>query len=201
MGNRRVALVALGCIALAVSGCATVPEEHKGAATGAAVGGAVGAAAGAMLGKDTKSAVIGGLLGALAGGAVGHYYYDKKRTHEETAKRYDYTSSTAPLVQIEEVSVTPPTVSPGAKLDLGATYALLGGDPAASLDVTETREIRHGSDLVGKPEVTVTRDGGTYVSSIPLVLSSTAKKGTYIVTTTVQTANAKDTRESSFTVE
>ena len=201
MGKRITAVVTI--VAFLSAGCASlsVPEEHKGAATGAAVGAATGAAAGAIIGDDLKGAVIGGLIGALVGGAVGHYYYDQKRTQAETAQKYGRTSSAEPLVQIEEVSAVPASVKPGERVELKATYAILGPEAGTKLAVTETREIRHQGELVGKPEVTVNRAGGTYVTSIPLALPATAKKGSYTVITVIQTANAKDTRESTFTVQ
>jgi len=80
-------------------GCASIPEEHKGAATGAAVGGAAGVLAGAAMG-DTKGAIIGGLAGALVGGLIGHYAYDQKKTKDETAQKYAYKSSMGTVLRI-----------------------------------------------------------------------------------------------------
>jgi len=134
-------------------------NEHKGAATGAGVGAATGAAAGAVLGKKgskTEAAIIGGLVGALVGGVIGHYAYDKKRTRQETAQKYDYQSSEGTRVRIEDVSAVPATVKPGDKVELGATYALLSPSADADIKITEIREIRHEGELVGRPEVTVT---------------------------------------------
>ncbi len=61
-------------------------------------------------------------------------------------------------------------------MELGATYALLSPSPDSDIPTTEIREIRHEGELVGKPEVTVTRKGGTYVTKVPLLLPSNAKK-------------------------
>jgi hypothetical protein len=69
------------------------------------------------------------------------------------------------------------------------------------INITETREIKMGTELIGKPEVNVVRRGGTYSSTIPLFLPSNAKPGTYSVITTVQTTTAKDSKETSFTVQ
>ena len=113
MRNRVIALLT-GIAFLVVTGCATIPEEHKGAATGAGVGAATGAVLGAVVGGSTKSAVIGGLLGALVGGAVGHYYYDQNKTRTETANHYGYRSTQGPMIRIEGASVEPQTVAPGA---------------------------------------------------------------------------------------
>ncbi len=199
MKHKIVAIVTILSFMVVLFGCASIPEEHKGAATGAAVGGAAGVLAGAALG-DTKGAIIGGLAGALVGGLIGHYAYDQKRTKAETDQKYAYQSSMGTMLRLEDVTATPATVKPGDKVDLKVTYAVL---EAADKDVniTETREIKMGSELVGKPEVSVTRRGGTYTSTIPIFLPADAKTGTYSVVATIQSPNAKDSKGTSFTVK
>jgi hypothetical protein len=78
------------------------------------------------------------------------------------------------------------------------TYAVLS--PQGEQNVTETREIKFGNDVVGKPQVTVQRAGGTYTSNVPLTLPQNAQTGTYTVTTTVQAGNSSDSRQSTFNV-
>jgi hypothetical protein len=205
MKIRICAVIALAVFSFGVFGCSTmgVPEEHQGAATGAGIGAATGAVAGALLGKSgakTETAVIGGLLGALVGGAIGHYTYDAKRTRQETEQKYGYHSGQGTMIRIEDTSTEPAMTRGGEKIELAATYALLGASADEEFNVTEIREIRIGNELVGKPEVTVVRRGGTYTSRVPLFLPQDAKRGTYKVTTTIETANAKDTRETTFMV-
>jgi len=200
MKYKIVSIVTILSFMVVLFGCASIPEEHKGAATGAAVGGATGVVAGALLGQSAKGAIIGGLAGALVGGLIGHYAYDQKKTKEETAQKYAYQSSMGTVLRIEGVTAMPSVVKPGEKVDLNATYAVLAPTDT-DLNITETREIRMGGELVGKPEVNVTRRGGTYSSTVPLFLPSDAKPGTYTVVTTIQTEKAKDSRETSFTVK
>ncbi|MFO0752082.1 MAG: hypothetical protein U0411_01985 [Thermodesulfovibrionales bacterium] len=193
----------LVAFAAGLSGCASIPEEHKGAATGAGVGAATGAAAGALLGgkgAKTETAIIGGLVGALVGGAIGHYTYDQRRTRQETAQKYNYQPSLGTQVRIEDATAVPGSVRPGGTVSLKATYAVLTPSSDSTVTVTETREIRKGGELIGRPESSVARSGGTYTSSVPLILPSTARAGTYTVTTTVQSGTIKDARETSFTV-
>jgi len=200
MKYKIVSIVTLFCfMAVGLFGCASISEEHKGAATGAAVGGAAGVLAGAALG-DTKGAIIGGLAGALVGGLIGHYAYDQKRTKAETDQKYGYQSSMGTMVRIEDVSVMPTTVKPGDKVDLKVTYAVLDSADR-DINITEIREMRMGGELVGKPEVNVTRRGGTYTSSVPVFLPSDAKTGTYSVVATIQSQSAKDSKETFFTVK
>ncbi len=203
MKYRIISIVTILAFMVVLFGCASMPEEHKGAATGAAVGGATGVLAGAVLGKSgskTGTAIIGGLAGALVGGLIGHYAYDQKKTKEETAQKYAYQSSMGTVLRIEGVTAMPSVVKPGEKVDLNATYAVLAATDT-DINITETREIRIGGELVGKPEVNVTRRGGTYSSTVPLFLPSDAKPGTYTVMMTIQSENAKDSRETSFTVK
>lgn len=201
--RKIVSLLIVIVFSFTMIGCETM-QEHKGAATGAGIGAAVGATAGALLGAKgakTETAIIGGLIGALVGGAVGHYTYDTKRTGQETAQKYNYQPTMGTMLRLEDTFAVPATVKPGDKVDLKATYAVLGTAQDAQVNITEIREIRLNNDLVGKPEITVTRSGGTYTSTMPLILPSDAKKGTYHVITTVQAGTSKDSRETTFVVK
>jgi len=187
-----------------IFGCASIPEEHKGVATGAGAGAATGAVAGALLGSKgskTEMALLGGLLGALAGGAIGHYAYDQKRTKEETAQKYNYKPSEGTVLRIEDVSVVPSMAKPGDKVDMKMTYAVLGVAAGKELEISEIREIRYQGELYGKPEIQVTRDDGTYSSSIPLTLPNDAKKGKYTITMTVKGPSVSDSKEVSFQIQ
>ncbi len=204
MKLKVISIIIILVFTVSLFGCATIPEEHKGAATGAGIGAATGAVAGALLGHEgakTEMAILGALAGALVGGAIGHYAYDAKRTRDETAQRYSYQSSMGTMVRIEDVSTLPNTAKPGDRVDLKTTYAVLGTAPDSDISITESREIRYNNELVGKPEVNVTRRGGTYVSTVPLYLPSNAKQGTYSVLTTIQSQTAKDSRETVFYVK
>jgi len=181
-------------------GCANVMEEHKGAAVGAGAGGAVGGVMGAIIGHGTGAVVVGALAGALLGGAIGHFGYDQERTREQTAKDYNYKTSQGTVLRIENVKVTPASVSPGETVDLKMTYAVLHDSPDTKLTVTEIREITYKGELVGRPEVKVEQTDGTYTTSVPLRLPSSAGKGTYKVKAMVESQYSKDAREITFTV-
>ncbi|MEJ2695305.1 MAG: glycine zipper 2TM domain-containing protein [Candidatus Sulfobium sp.] len=206
MRMRVISLLTLVMFVIGTAGCASVSQqtqEHPGAATGAAVGAAGGAVAGSLMGAHgarTETAIIGGLLGALVGGLIGHYAYDVKRSRQETDRKYNYQPSAGVSMRLEDTSVEPRTTRPGQQVELLATYAIMTPSPTEEVPVTETREIKFGSQLVGKPEVTVRRGGGTYTSRVPLTLPSDAKSGKYKVYTTIAIANSKDTRETTFEV-
>lgn len=205
MKKNIIALVTLAAFTFTgLAGCVTVSEEHKGAAKGAGYGAAAGAIAGAVLageGSRTKGAVLGGLAGALIGGVIGNYTIDKKQTAEQTAARYNFQPSSGAMVRIENVTAAPTSVKAGEKVEIQTTYALLTPAADAQTAVTESVELRHEGNLVGNPEAMVSHGGGTYTSTIPIILPADAKKGTYRVTATIKTATAKDTREASFTVQ
>jgi surface antigen len=204
MTIRIAALITLTTFALAATGCVTVPEEHSGAAKGAGIGAATGAVAGAILageGSRTKGAILGGLAGALLGGVIGNYTVDKKKTAQETTSKYAYQPASGTMVRIENSLATPAVVSPGATVNLEATYAVMAPSSDTQVAITESREVTLNSQLVGNPEVNVSHNSGTYQTSVPLILPADAKKGTYRVITTIKTASGKDSRETSFTVQ
>ncbi len=181
-------------------GCANVMEEHRGAAVGAGAGGAVGGVMGAIIGHGTGAVVVGALAGALLGGAIGHFGYDQERTREQTAKNYNYKASQGTVLRIENVKVIPASVGPGETVELKMTYAVLHDSPDTRIPVTEIREITYKGELVGRPEVKVEQTDGTYTTSVPLRLPSSAAKGTYKVKAMVESQYAKDAREITFTV-
>jgi surface antigen len=186
-----------------LGGCATIPQEHKGAATGAGIGAATGALAGAVLageGSRTQGALIGGLVGAMVGGVIGNYTVDQQKSAEDTASHYNYQSSEGITVRVESTSVNPDSISPGGKVDLLCTYAVMAPQTNSQVALTEIREIRLNDELVGKPEVNTTHTPGTYSSNVPLFLPADAKRGTYKVITTIRSEASSDSRETSFTV-
>jgi uncharacterized protein YcfJ len=204
MRLRMAAIITLTSFALGASGCATVSEEHKGAATGAGIGAATGAVAGALIagkGSRTQGAIIGGLAGALLGGVIGNYTVDKKKTAEETTDKYGYKTTSGTVVRIENAKATPAVTAPGTTVNLEATYAVMAPSSDTQVNITESREVTLNGQLVGNPEVNVTHNPGTYQTSIPLILPADANKGTYRVITTIKTDSGKDARESSFTVQ
>lgn len=204
MYRKIISIIVILTFMTGILGCASISEEHKGAATGAGIGAATGAAAGALLGSKgakTEMAVLGGFMGALAGGLIGHYAYDQKKSKEETAKKYKYQPSKGPLVRIETASVLPNKVRPGETVEIKMTYAVLGSAPHKELHITETREIKFKGEIFGKPKVQVTRTDGTYYSSLPITLPPDAKKGKYSVIVTVQTKNVSDSKQTSFYVK
>nr|MBP7322205.1 hypothetical protein [Deltaproteobacteria bacterium] len=203
--SRKVISVCMCFLLVAAwTGCETMDEtyqEHKGATVGAGAGAVVGAIAGSAMGDGADAAILGGLLGALAGAAIGHYAYDKQKERDETVREYEnYDPSQGTVVDVKNVTTNPQTISPGETVNLNATYAVLTPAEGTAVSVKETRKIYFNGALVGNPEVTVQRTGGTYTSSIPLQLPATAQKGLYTVEATIQSGASTETGNTSFTV-
>lgn len=204
MKKRIAAVITLTAFVIGISGCATVPDEHRGAATGAGIGAATGVLAGAVLageGSRTKGAIIGGLAGALLGGVIGNYTVDRKKSAQETSKTYSYAPSSGIIVRIETATAKPAVIYPGETANLEVTYAVMSPSGASQVALTESREVTFNGELVGNPEVSVNQTAGTFHSSVPLMLPTDAKKGKYRVITTIRTATSKDSKESSFLVQ
>ena len=208
MIRKSVAIVMLiGFSTFSLASCASERyQENKGAAigggAGAVAGGTLGGVIGAQSGNTGTGVVIGSLLGALAGAAIGHYGYDQKRTEEEAQQQYDYNynQSETILVRIEDAFTSPTTVARGGTIELSTTYTILGPQ-GATMDVTETWEIRKGAELTGRPQVTVQRKGGTYTSRVPLTLATNAQTGSYTVQASIQSGSSSDAKEFTFTVK
>ena len=126
--------------------------------------------------------------------------YDQQKSRPETEQTYNYKPAYGTVLSIEEVSSEPQTVSRGQTVELRMTYAILNPSPDVQTSLTESRVITHNGKLVGNPEIQVIRSDGTYTSIIPLHLPANAEKGTYVVNSTIQSNNAKDSREFTFTV-
>ncbi len=204
MKKSWLAIITVALFLFGIAGCASIPKEHEGAGKGAGIGAATGALAGAVLageGSRTEGAILGGLVGALIGGVIGNYTIDQKKSAEETASSYKYQSSMGTMIRIESNSADPYAVRPGGKVDLLTTYAVMAPNSYTSVMVTESHEIRHNNELVGKPTLNVNHKAGTYSSNIPLYLPANAKVGTYQVITTISTGAGSDSRETSFIVQ
>lgn len=197
-----VVLVALVCIAIISGGCETIERSIKGnpnTAVGAGVGGAGGAVVGGLAGA-TQGAIIGGLAGVLAGGVIGNLLDRQERPREATAMNVAYAQDQGNLVRIEEVGINPPAVRPGETVNVNIRYAIITPQGTAPARVREVRQIFHHGLLVGNPVVEIARLDGTYWSTLPITLPTTAESGRYDVVVGIEMDGTLDRWESRFTV-
>lgn len=195
--------VALSILAAALAGCAETGQavrDNRGTAVGVGAGAVGGAIVGGLVGGK-RGAAVGGLLGALAGGVVGHYYDEREKTLAQTSREYAYTSRQGTRLKIESVRANPAALSPGETVNINVTYAVLVPDENQQVLVRETREILVDGASVGKTSIDVSREGGTWKSTVPVTLPANAAPGNYRVLASVETkGGGKDLDETFFKV-
>ncbi|MGE5190477.1 MAG: glycine zipper domain-containing protein [Gemmatimonadota bacterium] len=202
---RKVLCLGLACVLLAavLSGCAETGQtvrDNRRTAIGAGAGALGGAIVGGLVGGK-RGAVVGGLLGALAGGVVGHYYDEQEKTLAQTSREYGYTAHQGTRLKIETVRVNPAALSPGETININLTYAVLVPGADQQVLVRETREILMNGTSVGKTSIDVSREGGTWKSTVPVTLPANAAPGNYRVVASVETkGGGKDVDETFFKV-
>ena len=195
----RVLAVVLAA-ALGVGGCATIEENPK-TAIGVGAGAAGGALVGGLIGHNTTAVVVGGLVGGLAGGAIGYYLDRQDKTAAQAAADTGYQPSQGTVVRVDQVVADPSSVVPGGTENLGVTYTVLTPTPNQTVQVSETREVRHNGILVANPTSQLTRPNGTFTSALPITLPANAVRGTYEVTTTVSVGDRASRGFTTFAVQ
>jgi len=189
---KTASLITAAIVLFCFTGCASLLEEEKPASS------AEPAAPKKEIKAQTEA--VGGFYGDLKAESIGQYSSQKKKTREETLKKYKAAASHKLFIKIEEASVVPNKVKAGDKVEMRMTYAVLGAAPRKELTITEERAIKFKKDLFGKPIAHVTHDEGTYSSAIPVTLPAGAKKGTYTVVFKVHSRGVTASRETTFTV-
>ena len=195
--------VALAFLSAVLSGCAGVDQtvrERPKTAIGAGTGVLGGAVVGGLIGGK-RGAVIGGLLGGLAGGAIGHYLDEQEKDFAQTSRAYRYSPREGVRLEIETVRANPGALSPGETVNINLTYAVLAPSADEQVPVKETREILVNGTLVGKTSIDISREGGTWKSTVPVTLPATATPGNYRVVASVESSGGvKDVEETFFRV-
>lgn len=195
--------VALCLLAALLSGCAQTGQtvrDNRRTAIGAGAGAVGGAIVGGLVGGK-RGAVVGGLLGALAGGVVGHYYDEQEKDLAQTSKDYGYTARQGTRLKVEAVRVNPAALAPGETVNIYMTYAVLVPAADQQVPVRETRELLVNGTSVGKTSVDISREGGTWKSTVPITLPANAAPGNYRVVASVEIrGGARDARETFFKV-
>ncbi len=195
--------VAFCLLAAVLSGCAQTGQtvrDNRRTAIGAGAGAVGGALVGGLVGGK-RGAVVGGLLGALAGGVVGHYYDEREKTLAQTSRDYGYTASQGTHLKIEAVRVNPAALAPGQTININLTYAVLVPAADQQIPVRETREILVNGTSVGKTSIDISREGGTWKSTVPVTLPANAAAGNYRVVASVETRGGdRDVKETFFKV-
>ncbi|MDX1815973.1 MAG: hypothetical protein R3239_08440, partial [Thermodesulfobacteriota bacterium] len=137
----------------------------------------------------------------LAGGAVGHYLDQQEKDRLQTSRDYRYSPAQGAQIKIETVRVNPAALSPGETVNINLTYAVLTPTANTQVLVRETREILLNGNSVGKTSIEISREGGTWKSTVPITLPANAVQGKYRVLASIDSQTAgTDRRETSFLV-
>jgi len=188
-----------GCIVGCASFGATAREPPR-AATDTAVGADGGNPASGLLSQDATGAAVGSPGGGLVGGVVGKAMDMQREDLAYTASLYKYDPTQGTVVHIQDAAVEPPIVGQGGQVNLVTHYALLTPTPDAEVTVVERWHITRDGAVLGSPVRTVQRQGGAWVSTLPVLLPTTVASGDYRVTLTVEAVEQQDSESTNFTV-
>ncbi len=195
-----VALAFLSGVLLGCAGVDQTARDNPKTTIGAGAGVLGGAVVGGIIGGK-RGALIGGLLGGLAGGAVGHYLDQQEKDRLQTSRDYRYSPAQGAQIRIETVRTNPTALSPGETVNINLTYAVLTPTADTQVLVRETREIFLNGNSVGETSIEVSREGGTWKSTVPITLPANAAPGKYRVIASIDSqAAGTDRRETSFQV-
>lgn len=196
--------VSLAFLSAVYPGCAGVEQttrDRPKTTIGAGAGVLGGAVVGGLIGGK-KGALIGGLLGGLAGGAFGHYLDEQEKDRAQTSKEYGYSPAQGTRLKMETVRANPATLSPGETVNIDLTYAVLTPSENEQALVKETREILLDGKSVGKTSIDISREGGTWKSTVPITLPANATPGQYRVRASIESPTAgSDHLETFFQVQ
>ena len=201
---RKILCAAVAAVFLStlLAGCVqtgqTVRENPK-TAIGTGTGVVGGAVAGGLIGGK-RGAVIGGLLGALTGGAIGRYFDQREKDLSQTSMEQGYSPSQGTRLKIESVRSNPGVLAPGETVNINLTYAVLTPSADRQVLVKETREILVNGASVGKTSIEITREGGTWKSTVPVTLPANVASGNYRVVASIESGGGKDIDETFFKV-
>ncbi|MDH3383904.1 MAG: hypothetical protein OEM42_07580, partial [Deltaproteobacteria bacterium] len=119
----------------------------------------------------------------------------------QTTQDYRYSPAQGAQIRIETVRANPAALSPGETVNINLTYAVLTPTADTQVLVRETREILLNGNSVGQTSIDVSREGGTWKSTVPITLPANAAPGKYRVIASLDSRTAgTDRKETSFQV-
>jgi len=196
---KKSVVIVAGLMVL-VTGC-QFTEEHPKAMLGTGVGAVGGALVGGLAG-GRKGAVLGAAIGAIGGAAVGAYLDHQDKTAAQTNVEHNYQPTQGTRLEFTDVAADPATASPGATVNLVASYALMAPNPQQHIQVTETRVVTfNGETIVAPDPTTMDRTPGTWTSKLPVTLPAGAARGTYQLQVTATAEGQSTSLASNFTVQ
>ncbi|MEX2015029.1 MAG: hypothetical protein WD873_00235, partial [Candidatus Hydrogenedentales bacterium] len=124
----------------------------------------------------------------------------KTKEAAATAAEYNWEPQQGVVLRLEDADVVPQVVQRGNVAEATIQYALLG--TGAGTEVTETRVLRRGAEVVGTlSQKSYTRNDGTWVSSQQFKIAPNLAPGTYTLVQTVQSATQAINANTEFIVQ
>ncbi len=190
---RPLALVLV--LAMTLTACTTVEQSTV---AGVLLGSGLGAVIGHQSGHAVEGALIGAVVGGLAGYLVGRSRTERVASAEETNRSNSYRAVEGLQVKLENASVTPSIVQPGADVDLNATLAVMAPSNSQQVQVRQRVAIYRGSELVGSIlEDTYQMTPGTTRISRRVTLQKDFARGRYTYVTHVRATSGDEITETS----
>jgi hypothetical protein len=179
-----------------------------------------GALGGALLGVLVKGDIKGAAIGAAAGGAIGFAYAWGKclslystlksqpvASYTETAQQVNYKPSQGQVVKIQDFSLIPPQVSPGAAVKMGGSYYILAPEGTKEMKVTETRVVKYYDPSkkqwvdLGQVDQEITAAPGSRKADGNFDIPKDVPEGQYKVAFKVSAGGKEDMVERDLTVK
>lgn len=196
MLNSRMKPIALA-VALAstslLPACAGTGGQMGSTGTGAAAGSVVGGLLGYAAGGDAESAIAGAVVGALIGGFVAH---QQVRNSQQVYERHGKSEQ----VVLNDLQLSKQSLQPGQEGEAMVNYDVVAPDPNAEQSITHTMEYYYGNSKLASNTQTVNVTPGGYQTVFPVAVPEGADEGEYTLVAQVQSPNAADRKEASFTV-
>lgn len=194
----------LSCYLL-LSSCAAPGHQgsNDAAKIGAGAGALVGAILGQAIGRDTAGTLIGAAVGGLAGWAIGSQVGMKSTKvydQQETEKMVTGPVEAPKVLEIHSQNVMPSQVRPGEKVTVRVAYMVIDRK-TGSVPVREKKTLWYnGQEQSVFDDSVISRDNGTWESSIEILVPPTAEKGHYTVSHDITVDNIVRRAKTDFMV-
>ncbi|BBL72681.1 hypothetical protein [Methylogaea oryzae] len=201
---KKTAVTMVLCTSLVATGCATTQEgqQMQGAALGALAGGLTTGLLTGNVGYGIAAAVGGAALGWGAVKLVQAATTQQVRTAEQDQQLYGFTpSANAVLVKMNKATATPEKLAAGQSVVISSDYSLSLPQGTANSDVVESYSLKKDGQVLTSSEPTHSQKAaGGYAVNATIAIPKSAKPGTYVVETKVQSGTSYDVSQAVFVV-
>ncbi|WP_054774249.1 hypothetical protein [Methylogaea oryzae] len=154
------------------------------------------------VGYGIAAAVGGAALGWGAVKLVQAATTQQVRTAEQDQQLYGFTpSANAVLVKMNKATATPEKLAAGQSVVISSDYSLSLPQGTANSDVVESYSLKKDGQVLTSSEPTHSQKAaGGYAVNATIAIPKSAKPGTYVVETKVQSGTSYDVSQAVFVV-